>query len=257
MPKLNSIDDIKSIVGSGKGFARSNLFYVEIPSPWQGYKETRRALGFLCTSVTLPSRQLTTVERKIGIETQQVVYGFLNPPVSMTFRILNDQKGRQFFEDWQQSIVYDNTGSETAEDGDYKIAFPDDYAKSSIKIYQLKRGFSVPLFNAEKNYSFGILSGSVGIDLDLEIFAGGATYMWELQQAFPVTLQSETLADGGTTISEINVEFAYKKWKGTIMDETNSGGILGSIGLKTNIPGLDKTFDFDNDTIKKGIKKYF
>ena len=40
--------------------------------------------------------------------------------------------------------------------------------------------------------------------------------MWDIQGAYPLTYQSETLSDDAKDqISEVTVEFAYKKWKGS------------------------------------------
>ena len=40
--------------------------------------------------------------------------------------------------------------------------------------------------------------------------------MWSIQNAYPLTYQSETLSDDAKDqISEVTVEFAFKKWSGS------------------------------------------
>src|SRR6056300_540186 len=99
MLRSGTVEELKSIATSGRGFARTNLFYVYLPTLQKG--NNAYDFGVLCTNVTLPSRQLSTVERVLHTTRQQVVHGFVNPNVTMTFRVLNNQKIRDYFEGWQ------------------------------------------------------------------------------------------------------------------------------------------------------------
>ena len=84
MIKLGNIDEFKSLISEGRGLARSNLYFVKFPTiaGIVGYD-----LGLLCNNIDLPTRQLTTVDRQIGITNQKVVYGYANPSISATFRV--------------------------------------------------------------------------------------------------------------------------------------------------------------------------
>ena len=64
MLKSGTIEELKSIVSKGRGFARTNLYYVYLPSFGS---ENSYEYGVLCTSVQTPSRQLATVQRDIGV----------------------------------------------------------------------------------------------------------------------------------------------------------------------------------------------
>ena len=141
MLKSGTIEELKSIVSKGRGLARTNLYYVYLPSLEH---HSSYELGVLCTNVTLPARQLTTVQRELGIVKQDVVYGFVNPNVSMTFRVLNDQSVREYFEEWQRLALekYDDI------EGRYESSYPDQYCKK-VEIFQLEKGVSYPIYDKQ------------------------------------------------------------------------------------------------------------
>ena len=63
MLKLGTIDEFKSLVSEGKGFAKSNLYYVKFPTiaGINAYD-----LGLLCSSIDLPSRQMAFYRKTVG-----------------------------------------------------------------------------------------------------------------------------------------------------------------------------------------------
>lgn len=219
----STIDQFKSAVGKGNGFARTNLYSVLLPS--FGKTDDARNLSLFCSSVNLPSRQLSTVERQIGVDTQQVAYGYVNPNVSMTFRVLNDQSTREYFENWQRTVL--GLGEQ---DGEAVVNYADDYC-FPVHIYQLKKGTSLPVLDRDFNVGLGPINVNLNVDLDIGT-SGVATYHWILERAYPVSITNESLSDGSQNeISEITIEFAYKKWKGEKLDnktlgDTTAGKIL-------------------------------
>ena len=170
MLKLGTIDEFKSVVNDGGGLTKGNLFYVKFPTI-QGI--TAYDLGLLCSDVALPTRQMNSIERDIGVIKQQVVYGFTNPSVSMTFRVLNDQKVREYFERWQQYIL------PTYDEGEARLEarFPDQYV-APIHIYQLKRAQSFPLFSKQFDVKLGPINLNLDIDLDIGQVEPIASYHW-------------------------------------------------------------------------------
>lgn len=246
--KPGSIEDIKSLISSKGGLAKTNLYYVLLPS-WKenglGATAKPQELGVLCRSISLPSRQLATLQRMVGPDKQDIVYGYQNPNVSMTFRVLNDQSTRAYFETWQQNIIQNNDRSS---EGNYSIAFPDEYMKN-IFVYQLERGRSLPVFNKNKTIDLGPVNLNLDIDIDL-LQGGGANYQWALFNSYPVTYQSETLTDdGGDQISEITIEFAYKNWVGTPMSVSDKGTLVGSAsadGSSIATKAINKIYDILN-----------
>lgn len=223
MLRSGSVEELKSIVTKGRGLARTNLYYVYLPS----IKREQAAYehGVLCTSVSLPSRQLSTVPRELGIVKQDVVYGFVNPSVSMTFRVLNDQGTREYFETWQRAAIgqYDDI------EGRYEASYPDSYCKK-IEIYQLEKGVSFPLYN--KDISLGPINLSFDIDLGTQL---EKNYRWTLDRAFPINVTNETFSDAAQNeISQFTVEFSYQYWVGEKLEPKNKiknalTTVLGSV----------------------------
>lgn len=222
MLKLGTIDEFKSLVSEGKGFAKQNVYYVKFPTVAgiNGYD-----LGLLCSSINLPDRQLSTVEREMGITTQKVVHGFINPDVDMTFRVLNDQKVRNYFEAWQQYIL-----PEYSDEGErYEVKYPDQYV-TQIHIYQMERGKAFPLFNRQFDKKLGPININIDIDVDVDI-AAIANYHWMLDRAYPLRLAHGNLSDTGADISEINVTFAYRNY----VSEPQNGKGKASIFLNGSV----------------------
>lgn len=231
MPSVGSIEQLKSLVSSKGGFAKSNLYYVYMPSLAglgnADCADGKEDLGILCKSVSLPSRQLATVPRPLGPDFENIVYGYQNSNITLTFRVLNDQGVREYFESWQRSILGDDLFDR---DGHYSIAFPDEY-QTPIQIFQLERGRSFPVFNRNKSVDVGPIN--VNLDLDIDVInGGGANYMWDIQNAYPLTYQSETLSDDAKDqISEVSIEFAFKKWKGSKQNPDGPLKLSGSASI--------------------------
>lgn len=237
---VGNIDEFKSLISASGGMAKTNLYFVVIPP---APASRMRSLSFFCKTIQLPSRQIATLNREVGIDNQKVAYGHAFADVSMTFRVMNDQYTREFFNEWQNRIVRRSSG----EEGDYSIAFQDTYV-TNVEIYQLKRGVALPAFNRTKDLALGPIN--INLDLDIDIgTTSSTTYKWTLERAYPVTFQQESLSDeekGG--MSEITVEFAYQRWNGT-KDVTGGDFRVGasldaSTDIKTKI--VNKLYGFLN-----------
>lgn len=223
MLRSGTVEELKAIVTNGRGLARTNLYYVHLPSIQRGVSSYE--YGVLCTSVSLPSRQLSTVQREIGIVKQDVAYGFVNPSVNMTFRVLNDQGAREYFEAWQRFAVsrYDDV------EGRYTAAYPDDYCKK-IEIFQLEKGVSYPVYN--KDVSLGPINLSFDLDIGTQL---EKNYRWTLDRAFPINVTNETFTDASSNeISQFTVEFSYHYWEGEKIQPNNKlkralAGVLGAV----------------------------
>jgi hypothetical protein len=228
MAAPSSIEQLKALVSAKKGVARTNLYSVILPSI--GNTESPRNLMLLCSSITLPSRQLATTQREMGADLQNVVYGFNNPNVTMTFRVLNDHGARQYFEAWQDQIL-----PRGQQEGVYASAYPDTYVRP-IQIAQLRKGWSIPVLN----YSKDIKLGPININLDFDLDAGtegSKAYEWTLDRAYPVSVAYETLSDESQNeISSFTVEFSYRSWKGQYFAENDTKvGFIAEGGITTDI----------------------
>jgi hypothetical protein len=218
MLRQGTIEELKSTISEGRGLARTNLYYVFLPS-LDGRTSTYDK-GLLCSSVTLPSKQLTTVERTIGVDQQNVVHGYVNPNVTMSFRVLNDQGVREYFDKWQTKALRQYG----TEEGRFEANYPDNYT-APIQIFQLEKGISFPVLNVQKDLGvFRRPLGAINVELDIDVAtAMQSNYRWILNRAYPVSVTNETLTDNGQNeISEIQVEFAYLNWNSEKLEPKNN-----------------------------------
>ncbi len=207
--KLGNIEEFKSQVSQGGGLAKQNLYYVKFPRlGFQNLNDPAYELGLFCTAIDIPTRQLTTVDRMIGTSMQKVTSGYVNPSLNATFRVMNDQRVREYFESWQRFILpeYDDAGENR-----FEAKYPDQYMKA-LHIYQLERGQSFPLLDKQADINIGPININVGIDIDIGTNVK-TNYHWIVDRAFPVSMTSEPFGDEANGVSTIQIEFAYNKWK--------------------------------------------
>ena len=226
MLRDGSIEEFKANVSSGGGFAKNNLYYVQFPTiagiaPY--------SLGLLSDTVDLPTRQLTTVERNIGIVKQQVPYGYLNQGFQCEFRVLNDHNVRNYFEKWHRFIL----GEYSDNEGHYGARYADDYTKT-ITVYQLERGASFPFFSKQFDKKIGPFNINLDIDIDIKK-SGFAKYKWTIDRAFPVTVTHGVLGDTQNDISRVSVSFEFKDFKGETLNVDKDKGFSFVGGADVNL----------------------
>ena len=133
------VDEFKSLVARGGGLAQSNRFQVILPQV-AGSPLNINDLNILCKEASLPGRQMTSVERTIGLHQQKVAWGYATTDTNLTFHLLNDYGVRKHFELWQNLVVDQNT---------FEVGYYNDYVKP-VTIYQLDK-------NGNKKYGVQLL----------------------------------------------------------------------------------------------------
>lgn len=169
---VNTIEEFKSLVSAKGGFAQTNMFQVLLP-PIPGSNITATEMDIICSSVTLPGRQVQTVDRLIGTVSEKVATGSITDDVSFTFNVLNDYGIKKYFDNWQK-IAYN---PDTREIG-YKI----DY-RQQVTINQLKKGVGSQII-----------------------------YECKLLEAWPINMDTVTLNNDLDGLVEITVQLAYTRW---------------------------------------------
>lgn len=225
---MASIDELKSLASTRLGFARGNYFLVElpnlsgggflgnllgglipsIPGITGGGVPTTRELSTLCTTATLPGRQVLTSNRYIGLENQKMAYGYAVDDVALTFHLLNDYGVRNFFDKWYSTIIAEN----------FDVGYKDDYAKT-VKIHQLRK----PIFG--RTATFGPLSANISL-------GGGSVYTVELEKAFPSTISTIELGDANEGVVQATITLSYTNWRAV------TPSLLSNIGGGINLGGV-------------------
>lgn len=222
---MAGIEELKGKIISKNGMAFSNQFSVELPDRVGKTRITKlkgidkRSANILCKTVSMPGKQIATIDRQIGIYNEKVVNGFAVDDVTMTFYALNDYGIRKYFDNWRSVMVGDSKTMASGGMQNGEIAYKSDYV-ASVKIHQLSK----------PQVRVGFDLGPLNVDFDL---LGNSIYSVELIDAFPTTISSIELGNDLDSLVEVSVTFSFTNWI-TIKDER--GGIEPKIGL--NLGGL-------------------
>lgn len=148
-----SIDELKSLVATGRGIAKPNLFRVFLPSI---AGPTATELNLLCRTASLPGKQLMTQEKMSGLQRQKVVNGYAVDDISMSFLVLNNYGVRQYFEAWQ-ALAFNNQT--------YEIAFKTDYERD-VSIQQLEHTTGRVIYQIDLEAAFPTTLNQVDLTND-------------------------------------------------------------------------------------------
>jgi len=198
-----SIDNLKSTISSGGGIAKANRYLVELPS----IGGSMRSMNILCSSVNMPGKQITTIERRIGMEFEKIAYGYAVDDINMTFIMPNNYLPKKYFDAWMSMQI--NERSQVA-------AYKNEYQRP-IKIHQLQ--------NALPSNAFNIQVGPIGVKLPgindiINTFAAKkdinittSAYTVELLDAFPSQVSPIQFSNAADTLVDFNVAIAYTRWQ--------------------------------------------
>lgn len=169
----SSITDFKSAILRNGGFARPNRFEIEI-SQIPGWSGETRDLKFLCETVNLPGKQITTLDYDIGTRRPlKIPTGYIEDDVTMVFNLTNNYMVKVALDKWMEQIV----------DVDSYLVWYDSSYKRDITIAQLD----------EKNEKI---------------------YSVQLRKAYPITVNSIDLdSNSESTVQKATVVFTYDQLK--------------------------------------------
>jgi len=132
-------DALRGIIEDQGGMASNNRFRVHLPNlsgtlKADGSKAqdigNRRELTDLCTSARIPGKNLSVLERNIGMEQIKVANGYTLGDINMTFYLTNAYSARKYFQEWMDCIV--------SPEPPYTAGFHSNYSKS-LTVTQLDR----------------------------------------------------------------------------------------------------------------------
>ena len=198
---VNTIEQFKSVISKRHGMAQANMFQVILPSI-PGSNISANEINILCSSATLPGRQIQTADRLIGTVSEKVATGSVTDDVTFSFRVLNDYGIRKYFETWQ-NIAYNPTTQE--------IGYKSDYRKQVV-VNQLKKGQGFPLIDASATL-FPNSPFPINLNLDVNLVSPASiVYECKLFEAWPINMDTVTLNNDQDGLIEITVQLAYTRW---------------------------------------------
>ncbi len=180
---MAQIDDLKALASVKLGFARPNNFLVTLPAD---FGVDGRELNILCSNATIPGKQILTSERRIGMETQRMAYGYAVSEVSMTFYLMNDYGVKKYFDNWRTAVIDENV---------FDIRYKNEYQRP-VQIHQLRK----PLVGFSKQ--LGPFRPNIGI-------GGGTVYSCKLIDAFPTTFNAIELSNELDGLLQYTVSLSY------------------------------------------------
>ena len=144
-----------------------------------------------CTAAGMPGKQISTVNKGIGIENQMIANGHQFPEVSFSFYLTNTYTMRDYFEEWMRCV-----SSQNPNETQY-VGFYDNYVKD-VEVIQYTR-------TARKAYTVKLID------------------------AYPTNIGTiEFNNQLQTAIAEVTVSMTYRTY--TTRDEKESiGDLLGGI----------------------------
>jgi hypothetical protein len=212
-----SIDTLKSTIGKRGGAAAANKFSVFFTPPKQSLINKNptaligallsgggigalindpRDISLLCENVTLPGRQISTLDYGHDKEmTRKQPYGVIDEEVTMTFMLTNDMYIKTVFDDWL-GCIYD---SET-----YRIGYKKDFS-TDVVIQQLNHK-ELPVYGVK------------------------------LINAFPTTIAGITMDNNSeNTIQKLTVTLSYDKYIQEDALSSTLSAVTGAANLLTNL----------------------
>ena len=203
-----SVETFRSKLESGGGPAYGDRYHVNFTAP-AGVKKEANAylttentdkvtsrLSWLCDTINIPSRSLTTTEfRTYGLPVKRP-YGSVYTESQMEFLCTRNMGEKKFFDAWLNYIFNNNS---------YDMAYYDNYV-TDIDIYHFDR--------TAKDSS------------DLH----NSTYHIKLIEAYPTLVGEVSLNHTATEVLKIPITFTYKKY---VHADINSGTRTPPISIGT------------------------
>lgn len=208
MPNPNRFNTFRDLVATNAlAPAVSNLWEFRIPPPaFMGFrggfsadvKQLVSNVNYFATSVTVPSRAVTTGEINNFGMMRRFATGQTNSSVNVSFLVTKDQSHRRFFERW---LHY------AASDADNTVGFYDDYV-TDMSIIKWENG---------SNFK---IKGSPPDDVQdrenkdmFDFNPQQTTAVYQLYGAFPINISTMTLDNEQTNLLQMDIEFYFERYR--------------------------------------------
>lgn len=204
-----SIDKLKSTIGKRGGLAKANRFQV-IFTPPQGSLlslgglvgaltsggglksmiNDPRDISMLCENVTLPGRQITTLEYSAERQSLKIPYSFINEEVTCTFLLTNDYYMKTMFDKWLEQ-VFDSEN--------YQAKFKKDFT-TDVVIQQLNSK-DIPVYGVRLENAFPTTVAGIALDNNSESAVQKMTVTFSYDNYVPEGPFSSTMSALKSAIS--------------------------------------------------------
>jgi hypothetical protein len=183
---MNSIDNLKATISKKGGVAMQNRFQIFFQPPTANKvksllnKDPKTLIGdlarnaltggkpgnlipdprdisILCESVSIPGRQITTLEYTAERQAIKIPYSFINEDVTMSFILTNDYYMKKMFDSWLSGIIDQTT---------YRVGYKKDFT-TDIVIQQLNQK-NIPVYSCRLENAFPVTVNAINLDSNSE-----------------------------------------------------------------------------------------
>jgi len=206
-----SIDKLTSMIGKRGGVAKQNRFQV-IFTPPQGSLlsgagivgalisggglksmiNDPRDISMLCENVTIPGRQITTLDYTAKKRAVKIPYSFINEDVTCTFLLTNDYYMKTMFDNWMEQVF---------DDKKFTAKFKKDFT-SDVVIQQLNSK-DIPVYGVRLENAFPTTVAGITLDNNSESAVQKMTVTFSYDNYVPEGPLSSTLSGLRSAISGI------------------------------------------------------
>jgi hypothetical protein len=231
------------------GVAKTAHFEVQIVPPATLTSFDARELMCRTDSAELPGRSLMTMEHRFSNygPINKIPYGQMYSESAMTFILSEDMREKQYFEEWQNSMI--QTGAFEA-------------GSTQQDFY----GYSQSQYNPRyfDDYTGSVIIRQYGSD-------GSLQSIYTLQEAYPIIMSPVSMSWSDDSIARMSVSFAFRNYKSVFYRQDQpglgsafsfkigKGGIAGSVripgfGTISSAPGAGAQFNLN--PLKKKVFSY-
>jgi hypothetical protein len=197
-----SIDKLISTIGKRGGLAKQNRFQVIFTPPQGGLLSGAGIIGaltsggglkslindprdisMLCENVTLPGRQIATLDYIAEKQSVKVPYSFINEDVTCTFLLTNDYYMKTMFDGWLEQVF---------DDQKYNAKFKKDFT-SDVVIQQLNNK-DVPIYGVRLENAFPTTVAGITLDNNSESAVQKLTVTFSYDNYVPEGPLSSTMS---------------------------------------------------------------
>lgn len=208
-----SIDKLKSTIGKRGGLAKQNRFQVIFTPPQGGLLSAGGLLGaltsggglksmindprdisMLCENVTIPGRQITTLDYTAEKQAVKIPYSFINEDVSCTFLLTNDYYMKTLFDGWLEQVF---------DDQKFKAKFKKDFT-SDVVIQQLNNE-DVPVYGVRLENAFPTTVAGITLDNNSESAVQKMTVTFSYDNYVPEGPLSSTLSGFRSALGALGI----------------------------------------------------
>ena len=183
---MNSIDNLKAVISKKGGLAMQNRFQIFFTPPTANSVRSLlnqdigsligdlaknaisggspknlipdpRDISILCESVSLPGRQITTIDYTAERQAIKIPYSIINEDISMTFILTNDYYIKKMFDAWSTGIF---------DVEKYRAGYKKDFV-TDIVIQQLNQQ-NIPIYSVRLEGAFPVTIGAINLDNNSE-----------------------------------------------------------------------------------------